>query len=241
MRTLLIELKKCRRSGTFPILLTTGIAGALYAIANFLLRKDSLLSLPLPPMVILLTQLYGVMMVINMVGVIVATCLIYHIEHRGNAMKKMYMLPCSPVRIYLVKFLIMTVLLLICVAIQFAALMTIGIRMLPTGTFEPVALLSFAGVSFLSSLPVLSLMLFVSSRCENMWITLGIGVAGFFSGLSMAMSSSKLFYINPFVLMMRPAVSPSIEADSTVLAFSIILTLAFLMAGMLATKYMRYE
>lgn len=50
-------------------------------------------------------------------------------------------------------------------------------------------------------------MLLVSSRCENIWFTLGIGVAGFFSGMAMSLSDISLFLVNPFVLMMKPAVA----------------------------------
>ena len=40
-------------------------------------------------------------------------------------------------------------------------------------------LVRFAGYSFLTSMPVLSFMLLISARFENMWVPLGIGVAGF--------------------------------------------------------------
>ena len=46
----------------------------------------------------------------------------------------------------------------------------------------------FAGYSFLTSMPVLSFMLLISARFENMWVPLGIGVAGFLSGMALANS-----------------------------------------------------
>ena len=36
-------------------------------------RKDTLLNLPLAPMDVLLTQLYGMIMVLNLFGIVVAT------------------------------------------------------------------------------------------------------------------------------------------------------------------------
>ena len=59
MKTLMIELRKAKRTGVIPILLAMGVLGAAYAFLNFIIRKDTLLSLPLAPMDILLTQLYG--------------------------------------------------------------------------------------------------------------------------------------------------------------------------------------
>ena len=95
MRTFVIELKKEKRTGIIPFMLAVGILGAAYAFAFFLVRKDSLLNLPLAPMDVLLTQLYGVIMVLNMFGIIVSACMIYNMEFKGSAVKKMYMLPVS--------------------------------------------------------------------------------------------------------------------------------------------------
>ena len=55
MRNLTIELKKCKRTGILEVLPIIGLLGALYAFANFTVRKDVLLNLPLAPMDVLLT------------------------------------------------------------------------------------------------------------------------------------------------------------------------------------------
>ncbi len=97
MNVLSIELRKEKRTGVIPVLLAVGVLGAAYAFVNFLVRKDTLLNLPLAPMDVLLTQLYGVIMILNLFGIVVATCMIYNMEFKGSAIKKMYMLPyeCS--------------------------------------------------------------------------------------------------------------------------------------------------
>ena len=106
MRSLTIELKKCKRTGILEVLPIIGLLGALYAFATFIVRKDALLNLPLPPMDVLLTQLYGMIMILNMFGIIVATTLTYNIEFQGNAIKKMYMLPFKTSSIFKNKFYI---------------------------------------------------------------------------------------------------------------------------------------
>ena len=58
MRMLTLELRKERRTGAVLVLPVAGILGAGYAFANFAVRKDALLYLPLEPMDILLTKLY---------------------------------------------------------------------------------------------------------------------------------------------------------------------------------------
>ncbi len=241
MNTFIIELRKEKRTGVIPVLLAVGILGALYAFVNFIVRKDTLLNLPLPPMDVLLTQLYGMIMVLNMFGIVVAACMVYNMEFKGNAVKKMYMLPVSVSGMYLCKFLILSTMLFVAVALQNLALMRIGMTDLPQGTFEMGTLIKFAGYSFITSMPVLSFMVLISSRFENMWVPLGVGVAGFLSGMALADSSFGLLMIHPFVIMLKPAVAMSAQPDITVIIAAFIETLVFLGAGLWMSKNLRYE
>ena len=193
MKTLIIELKKEKRTGIILLMPTLGLLGGAYALLNFIVRKDTLLSLPLAPMTILLTQLYGMIMTLNLFGIIVAACMIYNIEFKGNAVKKMYVLPIHVPAMYLCKFLILTVLLSIAITLQDLALTKIGITNLPGGSFELHTLIRFALYAFITAMPVLSFMLFIASRFENMWISLGIGVAGFLSGMALGVPKIGLY------------------------------------------------
>ena len=78
MNILAIELRKEKRTGVIPVLLAVGILGAAYTFLNFIIRKETLLSLPLAPMDVLLTQLYGMIMILNMFGIIVGACMVYN-------------------------------------------------------------------------------------------------------------------------------------------------------------------
>ena len=60
-----------------------------------------------------------------------------------------------------------------------------------------MAVIRFAAYSFITSMPVLSFMLFISSRFENMWVPLGIGVAGFLSGMALANSDMDILSGTP--------------------------------------------
>lgn len=241
MSAIMVELRKEKRTGVIPVLLVVGILGAAYAFLNFLVRKDTLLNLPLAPMDVLLTQLYGVIMILNMFGIVVAACMIYNIEFKGYAIKKMYMLPMSVPTMYLCKFLILTFMLLIAIILQNLALAQIGMTVLPQGTFEVGALLKFTAYSFVTSMPVLSFMLLVSSRFENMWIPLGISVAGFLSGMTLGTSKVSILLADPFVTMLKPAVSMSALPDLSVIVIAVIETLLFLGIGLWMAKYLPYE
>ena len=241
MNMLVTELRKEKRTGVIPVLLAVGILGAAYAFLNFFIRKESLFRLPLPPMDILLTQLYGMIMILNMFGVIVGACMVYNMEFRGNAVKKMYMLPTSVSGMYLCKFLILSVLFFAAVSLQNLALAQIGMTNLPKGTFEMGTLVVFAGYSYLTSMPVLSFMVFISSRSTNMWVPLGVGVAGFLSGMALANASADLLLLHPFVVMLKPAVAMSAQPDGTAVIMACVETLLFLGMGLWMAKNLRYE
>lgn len=241
MNMLSIELKKEKRTGVIPILLAVGILGAAYAFVNFLVRKDTLLNLPLAPMDVLLTQLFGMIMVLNLFGIVVAACMVYNMEFKGNAVKKMYILPMSVPGMYLCKFLILTLTLLAAIVLQNLALMKIGMTDLPQGTFDMGTLIRFAGYSFVTSIPVLSFMLLISSRFENMWVPLGVGVAGFLSGMALANSGLAFLIVHPFVVMLKPAVAMSAQPDMNVILVAVMESLLFLAVGLWLAKNKHYE
>ena len=241
MNALMIELRKEKRTGVIPVLSAVGVLGAAYAFVNYMVRKETLLSLPLDPMDILLTQLYGMIMILNLFGVVVAACMIYNMEFKGNAVKKMYMLPVSVPSMYLSKFFILTVMLLFAVALENAALARIGMVELPQGAFSLRAVVSFSLYSFITTMPTLSFMLLVASRFENMWIPLGVGVAGFLSGMALATADATLLMAHPFVVMLKPAVAMSAQPDVSVAAVSVAETVLFLCIGLWMAKRLQYE
>ena len=241
MRALVIELRKEKRTGVIVVLLAVGILGAAYAFVNFAVRKDTLLNLPLDPMDVLLTQLYGMILILNLFGVVIAACMVYNMEFRGSAIKKMYLLPISVPGMYLCKFLILTVMLAVAVALENLALLRIGVTDLPQGAFEMGTLLQFAAYSFVTSMPTLSFMLLISSRFENMWVPLGVGVAGFLSGMALATSNLTLLMVHPFIIMLKPAVAMSARPDRVIILFSLAETLLFLGTGLWMAKNLRYE
>ena len=241
MNALGIELRKEKRTGVISVLLAAGILGAAYAFVNFIVRKDTLLNLPLAPMDVLLTQLYGMIVVLNMFGIVVASCMAYNMEFKGNAVKKMYMLPMSVPGMYLCKFLILTFMLLAAIILQNLALAQIGMTDLPQGSFEMMTVIRFAAYSFITAMPVLAFMLLISSRFENMWVPLGVGVAGFLSGMALAAPNNVLLCIHPFVIMLRPAVAMSAQPDIIVMIFSLVETAISLFFGLWAAKYLRCE
>ena len=85
-------------------------------------------------------------------------------------------------------------------------------------------------------------MLFISSLSENIWVTIGIGVGGFLSGMALVnMSDSILMMIHPFIIMFRPAVAMSADINATVMCAAIIETFIFFIAGIFGSSKKKAE
>ena len=104
-----------------------------------------------------------------------------------------------------------------------------------------MTVIRFTAYSFITAMPVLAFMLLISSRFENMWVPLGVGVAGFLSGMALANSDMAILMAHPFVVMLKPAVAMSAQPDGTVIIASLIETLLFLAIGLWMAKNLRYE
>ena len=66
-------------------------------------------------------------------------------------------------------------------------------------------------------------------------------MAGFFSGMAMSLSDISLFLVNPFVLMMKPAVASTASIDTSVLIFGFAETIIFFVIGWYLGKIKHYE
>ncbi|MCR5194757.1 MAG: ABC transporter permease [Pseudobutyrivibrio sp.] len=236
-----LEFKKEKRTGITLILFLTGILGALYVLLNFKIRGETLLNMPLDPMDILLTQLYGMIMILNMFALIVTTSIAYSMEFTGTAIKKMYVLPVKMWKIYLAKFLIIVTMLFVAILLQNVALAWIGSTKLPQGQFEVGELVNYSVYTFITSLPVLSFMLMISSFFENIWVTLGIGVAGFLSGMAFATAGSNVKLIHPFIVMFKPAIEMTAQTNVNTIIVALVETIVFLALGIIISEKKKVE
>ena len=229
--SLRIEIKKLRRAGVLNTLIFAGIAGAIYAVLNWSIRKDFLLAADTNPMTALLTQLYGVLCLINVFAVIVSASNIYSIEYINNGLRKMKTLPIKSGNLFIQKLIILVIVLALTYCIEFISLAILGEKHLPHGTFDAFVLIQFAFYTFLIILPCLVFMLIVSMLSPNMWITVGIGIVGLFSGMASIGIDNIVSSLNPFVLLLKPAMSLTTEIDSFILIISIIEIIVFLLIG----------
>ncbi len=238
---IVLELKKEKRTGLVAILFITGIVGALYVLLNYKIRGNTLLSMPLDPMDVLLTQLYGMIMVINMFAIVIATSIAYNMEFSGLAIKKMYVLPISMWKVFIAKFLIITSTFFVAIVIQNSALMWIGISELGSDKFDMGVFLMFVLYSYITSLPVISFMLMTSSVFESIWVTIGIGVAGFLSAVALQGSEAKSVLCHPFIVMFKPAIAMTAKSDLVVIAIAILENIVFFVIGIVIAEYKKSD
>ncbi|WP_179867276.1 ABC transporter permease [Terribacillus saccharophilus] len=224
-------MQKLRRAGVLNTLFFAGIAGAIYAVLNWLVRKDYLLSADVDPMTALLTQLYGVISLLNVFAIIVSTSNIYSIEHKNNGLRKMHTLPIKSGSVFLQKLIILVGALALTYVIEFASLAILGGSYLPSGTFALGEVLQFAFYVFLIIMPCLVFMLIISMISPNMWITVGIGIVGFFSGMSMVGMDNRISYLNPFVLLLKPAMELTSGMNIVIISIAIIETIVLILLG----------
>lgn len=237
-----LELKKEKRTGLIAVMLVSGILGAVYVFVNFAVRGETLLNMSADPMDILLTQLYGMLMVLNMFSLVVATSIAYNMEFSGFAIKKMYVLPIKMWKIYVSKFLIIITVFFISIIFENAALAWIGISKLDTGTFKTEVFLTFMLYTYFTSLPVASFMLLISSLSENIWVTLGIGVGGFLSGMALVnINDSYLMMFHPFIIMFKPVVALNADINIVVICVAVIESIIFFSAGVFGSLVKKVE
>lgn len=143
--------------------------------------------------------------------------------------------------IYLGKCLLILAGYICCIVPEFAALALIGLKTLPDGSFTFPELFRFSAECFLGGLPSITLMALVSSRLKNMWVTLGIGTAGFFSMMAMGGGKNTLFYFDPFYLIIQPALQKSLTTDWAGVAFAIVESAIFAFLGVLISTRFNNE
>lgn len=231
-----LEWSKEKRTGAFACLVAAGVLGGLYALANFAWRKDSLLGLSMGYMDILLTQMYGMMALFNAFGIIVSSCLVYHLEFQEHGLDKMRALSLSMGQVYCSKFFLLTLALFCAIALESLALLWIGLFDLPAGSFELGRWFSFSLYTFWIALPTLAFMVWMASLFETLWLPLGIGVAGFFGAMALASSQNALWLFNPFLVLLKPAMEMQGQVSWNLCLVALLETILFFVLGLLSSQ-----
>ncbi len=232
----ILECKKLKRTALLPALVLGGILAAALPVIDLLARADSIVNPSIPPLNNLMNSDWMLMAMLNSFLMVLGTCIIYHIEFADNAIQRMDTLPIRPWSIFLSKFILLAIAFVIVFLIEGISLYFCIWKWF---SFESGMLRNLAQLmayAFLLSLPVLSLMLAVSSFCKNMWITVGIGVIGLFAAMLLQYVQGMQYF--PFLMPYQPPLK-GIKADSTLCIAAAAETVVFLVAGIILSKVRR--
>lgn len=226
MNLLLLEMVKTRRTGALFLLPAAGGAGGLLALVSLRLSGGPAeAGVPL-----LLARCWGMPTLLNMLALILAPCVFWHVEFESGAFRKLGALPVSLQGLYLAKLLLLTAGLLAAAALETGVLAVGCPAMLPPG-----ALARFTGRAVLLSLPALTAMQLAASRLENMWVSLGLGAAGFLSAMALA-NAGPAALVHPFVLLLLPVLRPENTGGALAAGLTAGESVVFLLWGMLTVR-----
>lgn len=194
-----LECKKIKRMGFTLSFICGGILAAIVPILNMAVRAENYVGLDGSCVQILMDANWQMMGLLNILLVTAGACIMYHAEYADNAMQKMCTLPIKENRLFFGKAALMIVMCIITLAIE-----TAGIAFCVYYWFEPSAdiwseIIKNSGYALLLMLPAALCSLLISSACQNMWISLGIGVLCVFTA-TMLPTRNFVLSLFPFAM-----------------------------------------
>ncbi len=194
-----LEWKKVKRTGLIPTFVVGGLLAAAVPVVNMAVRSEIYLGLENSPIQILMDANWQMMAMLNVLLLVTGACLLYHTEYADNAIQKMCMLPTKEQDLFFGKTVLVAVMgiaILIFEAIGIAFCSVHWFTL--SGNFALELLKSF-GYAFALMLPSALLSLLIASLCQNMWVSLGIGVICVFMA-TMLPADKFVLSIFPFAL-----------------------------------------
>lgn len=206
-----LEMKKLKRTGYFPAFLAGGLLASAFPLINMMVRAESFTSLPGDPFTILTDANWQMMAMLNILVCICGACMMYHTEYANNGAQKMDVLPVRAGNLFLMKFVIASLVLALMVIIETIVLAGCALYWFPNYEFDVLELLKSVGFQWFVTLPTVMLMLVIASACKNMWVSLGIGVILVFT-MSIFPQDNLFLSLCPFS---SPYQSLSMAAESS--------------------------
>lgn len=215
--SLCLEYKKVKRTGFFPAFVGGGILAAAVPVLNMAVRSEIYIGQPKPPVQILLAANWQMMAMLNILLVVAGACLMYHMEYSDNAIQKMRTLPIWESHLFFGKCFLMVAACVLALAVEAASVAFCAVNWFAKVDGLGTEILKNFSYSFLLMLPVIFLSLFIASQCQNMWVSLGIGVICVFLATMIPMKQFALSLF-PFAL---PYQMIAGRGESTIRKFAI--------------------
>lgn len=234
-----LEFKKLKRTGYTPAFLAGGLLASAFPIANMAFRSEIYLSQPNAPLTILADANWQMMAMLNILLAVCGACIMYHTEYADNGIQKMDVLPIRPGSIFFGKFIAAVLFSAVMILLETSALAGCARFWFPNYQFNLIELIRYACFELALMLPTILLMLVVASWCQNMWLSLGIGVVLVFVFTTLPKDNSILPlcpFSSPYQLLATVQ-----EEGKTVLFLGActLETTLFMAAGLIIQKFRR--
>lgn len=197
--TFVLECRKVKRTGFIPAFIIGGLLAAAVPVINMAVRSEIYLGLDVSPIQILLDANWQMMSMLNVLLLVAGACLMYHTEYADNAIRKMCTLPVKETDLFFGKMVLlagMEIVILVFEAVGIVLCLAHWYELSGNVTLE---LLKSFGYAFVLILPTTLLSLLIASLCQNMWVSLGIGVICVFTA-TMLPADNFILSIFPFAL-----------------------------------------
>lgn len=179
----MLEYKKLKRTALLPALILGGLLAAALPVVDLLVRADYIINPAISPLENLMHTDGMLIVMLDCFLIVLGACIVYYVEFADNAIQRINTLPVRSWSVFMSKFIFLAVAFAVVYAIEGASLYFCAWKWFAPESGLMLSVVRLTARLYLFSLPVLSLMLVVSSFCKNMWITLGIGVVGVFAAL----------------------------------------------------------
>ncbi len=216
-----LECKKVKRTGFVPIFLVGGLLVAAIPIVNMAVRSDMYTGLKGSPIKILIDANWQMMAMLNILFFVLGACLMYHGEYADHAIEKMCVLPMKEQDMFFGKAVLLTVMGFILLIFEMSGILFCSIYWFEISeSFVLEGLRSF-GYAFALLLPSVLFSLFIASLCENMWVSLGIGVICVFLA-TLLPTDQFLLSIFPFAMPFQTLAGATREVIQKMLLASVL-------------------
>lgn len=192
-----LERKKLRRTGWLPAFCGGAVLAAAFPLLNMLVRSETFTALPGEPFRILTDANWQMMTMLNIFTIICGACIMYHTEYIDNGAQKMAVLPVRADHIFFGKFMIIVLTLAAMLLFEIVILELCALHWFPDYHLQLTELAKNFCFSLTAALPTIMLMLLIASACQNMWVSLGIGVILVFA-VSVFPKQNLLLSLCPF-------------------------------------------
>lgn len=233
-----LECRKVKRTGFIPTFIIGGLLAAAVPVINMAARSEIYVGLDDSPIQILMDANWQMMAMLNVLLLVAGACLMYHTEYADNAIQKMCMLPVKERDLFFGKavlLLIMGIVILVFEAVGIAFCFVHWYEL--SGNFALELLKSF-GYAFALMLPAALLSLLIASFCQNMWVSLGIGIICVFTA-TMLPADKFVLSIFPFALPFQILAGATGNTIRNMLIASVIETAVIALAEILLLKVRR--